>query len=61
MELKHGHLTKILNQNLCRWKWSFEEICEMFKIKKKKLENFILEKMNIKNSVLDYITYKHLN
>ena len=23
MELKHGNLTKIKNQNLCRWKWTF--------------------------------------
>jgi hypothetical protein len=33
MELKHGNLTKIWNQNL-RWKWTFEEIGEMFKIRK---------------------------
>ena len=33
----------------------FEEIGEMFKIRKK------IEKMNIKNSVLDYIRYKQLN
>ena len=33
MELKHGHLTKIQNQNLCRWKLICEGIGEIFKIR----------------------------
>ena len=38
-----------------------EEIGEMFKIIKKYINNLIREKMNVKNSVLDYIRYKQLN
>ena len=33
----------------------------MLKIRKKNRNNVIREKMNIKNSVLDYIKYKQLN
>ena len=32
MELKHGNLTKIKNQNFYGWKWIFE-IVEMLKIR----------------------------
>ena len=38
----------------------FEEIGKMFKIRENQ-NNVIREKMNIKNSVLDYIRYKQLN
>ena len=37
----------------------FEGIGEMFKIRQN--YKLLLEKMNIKNPVLDYIRYKHLN
>ena len=60
MALKHGNLTKIQNQNLCQYTWIFEEIVKILNIIKYR-NNFKREKMNMKNSVLDYIKYKQLN
>ena len=51
---------KYLESNICRWKLFFSEIGEMLKIRKN-INNVIREKMNTKNSVLDYIRYKQLN
>ena len=60
MGLKHGNLTKIQNQNLCRWELVFLKIGEIFK-NRKNINIVIREKINIINSVLDYIRYKQLN
>ena len=54
MELKHGNLTKIYNQNYVDGNGLFDDIGVMFKIRKIR-NNVIGEKMNIKNSVLDYV------
>ena len=55
MVLKHGNLTKILNQNFLR------RSARCSRLEKKNRNNVIREKMNIKNSILDYIRYKQMN
>ena len=61
MELKHGKLTKIRINNYVDGNGLSEEIGQMFQIRKKKNRNNVIrEKLNIKNSVVDYVRYKQL-
>ena len=61
MEVKYGNLTKIQDQNLCRWKWASRGDLRDIQDQKKNRNNVREKKTNIKNSVLDYMRYKHLN
>ena len=56
MELKHGNVTKLMSMEI-----DFLRRSARYSRLEKIRNNVTREKMNIKNSVLDYIRYKELN
>ena len=61
MELKNGNKKKNVIITYVDGNRIFEEIGEMFKLRKEIEIMFLEQKINIKNSVLDHIRYKQLN